>query len=395
MLLASIPYQTRSTCCTRYGYWQPNLGEGSENQSDHLRSRRIPTDARQNQDNYLGEAYKMRNLLELFKGDTRIVGFPEHIFSVSGGAVAHFSGSNEVVFGSTVQRFLTWPLMVRFHYGHPDVWDKVWAISSGGVAKASRTLHVSEDIFGGFNVVLRGGTIDYTEFIHVGKGRDMSFIAVNGFETKISAGGAVTSVSRDMIRLNRSFDIFRLLSFYSSMAGFYVTTLMSMWSVYLFMLCQLILCLMGLESYEQFTFADEVVADERNCTRTTAGRMARRALEGTISLAVELRNKSAIPTIDPCAVAPAESFLEVDWRTLFSFAMPQEEQSVNSGRTAADGLYDDSTGGVPQQDKQITGRFPMATSTAGLCLGYADDPLLFGGSYRGACSRRSKRSFVC
>ena len=44
-----------------------------------------------NQDNYLGESYKMRNLLELFKGDVRIVGFPEHIFSVSGGAVAHFS----------------------------------------------------------------------------------------------------------------------------------------------------------------------------------------------------------------------------------------------------------------------------------------------------------------
>ena len=109
-------------------------------------------------------------MLELFRGDVRIVGFPEHVFSVSGGAVAHFSGSNEIVFGSTVQRFLTWPLMVRFHYGHPDVWDKVWAMSCGGVAKASKTLHVSEDIFGGFNVILRGGTIDYAEFVHCGKG---------------------------------------------------------------------------------------------------------------------------------------------------------------------------------------------------------------------------------
>ena len=60
--------------------------------------------------------------------------------------------------------------MVRFHYGHPDVWDKVWAMSCGGVAKASKTLHVSEDIFGGFNVILRGGTIDYAEFVHCGKG---------------------------------------------------------------------------------------------------------------------------------------------------------------------------------------------------------------------------------
>jgi hypothetical protein len=186
-----------------------------------------------NQDNYLGESLKLRNLLQLFQGDVRIVGFPEHIFSVSGGAVAHFSGSNEIVFGSTVQRFLTWPLMVRFHYGHPDVWDKVWAISAGGVAKASRTLHVSEDIFGGFNVILRGGTIDYAEFIHCGKGRDMSFIAVNGFESKISAGAAVTSVSRDMLRLMRSFDVFRLFSFYCSMAGFYVTTLQSVSRAYM------------------------------------------------------------------------------------------------------------------------------------------------------------------
>ena len=66
--------------------------------------------------------------------------------------------------------------------------------------------------------------------INCGKGRDMGFIAVNGFETKISAGAAVTTVSRDMLRMMRSFDIFRLLSFYSSMAGFYVVTLQAMWS---------------------------------------------------------------------------------------------------------------------------------------------------------------------
>ena len=114
-----------------------------------------------NQDNYLGEAYKMRNLLECFKGRVRIVGFREHIFSESGGAVANFSANNEFVFGTMVQRFLTWPLCVRFHYGHPDMWDKVWAFSSGGVSKASRTLHVSEDIYAGFNAVLRGGGVEY------------------------------------------------------------------------------------------------------------------------------------------------------------------------------------------------------------------------------------------
>jgi hypothetical protein len=122
-----------------------------------------------------------------------------------------------------VQRFLTWPLMVRFHYGHPDVWDKVWAISSGGISKASRTLHVSEDIFAGFNTVLRGGGIEYAEFIHCGKGRDMGFIAVNGFETKISAGNSLQCCSRDLYRLSKSFDLARLFSMFFSGSGFYGT----------------------------------------------------------------------------------------------------------------------------------------------------------------------------
>eukprot|EP00966_Prymnesium_polylepis_P132602 3065680-Prymnesium_polylepis.1 len=129
-------------------------------------------------------------------------------------------------------------------------------MSCGGVSKASKTLHVSEDIFGGFNVILRGGTIDYVEFYHCGKGRDMGFVAVNGFETKISAGAAVTSCSRDMNRMVRAFDIFRLLSFYFSMAGFYVTTLQSMWSVYLFTITNVLFAMVGLESYKMFAYAD-------------------------------------------------------------------------------------------------------------------------------------------
>ena len=166
----------------------PILGEGKpENQNQAViftRGEHLQT-LDMNQDNYLGEAYKMRNLLECFKGRVRIVGFREHIFSESGGAVASFSANNEFVFGTMVQRFLTWPLCVRFHYGHPDMWDKVWAFSSGGVSKASRTLHVSEDIFAGFNAVLRGSAVEYLEYIHCGKGRDMSFTAINGFEQKI------------------------------------------------------------------------------------------------------------------------------------------------------------------------------------------------------------------
>ena len=176
----------------------PIIGEGKpENQNHALiftRGEHLQT-LDMNQDNYLGEAYKMRNLLECFSGNVRIVGFREHIFSESGGAVAKFAASNEFVFGSMVQRFLTWPLMVRFHYGHPDMWDKVWALSNGGISKASKTLHVSEDIFGGVNAVLRGARIEYLEYIHCGKARDITFTAANAFEQKISGGNAFQGLS--------------------------------------------------------------------------------------------------------------------------------------------------------------------------------------------------------
>ena len=92
-----------------------------------------------NQDNYLGEAYKLRNLLSCFKENVRIVGCREHIFSEAGGAVAAFAASDEFAFGTTLQRFMAYPLCARFHYGHPDLWDKVWTCTNGGVSKASRT----------------------------------------------------------------------------------------------------------------------------------------------------------------------------------------------------------------------------------------------------------------
>lgn len=77
-------------------------------------------------------------------------------------------------------------LSYRFHYGHPDVWNKLFCLGKGSISKATRNLHVSEDIFGGMNCVLRGGLVDYKDYIMVGKGRDMGFISINGFEIKVS-----------------------------------------------------------------------------------------------------------------------------------------------------------------------------------------------------------------
>ncbi len=44
-------------------------------------------------------------------------------------------------------------------------------LMQGGLSKATRQLHVSEDVFGGYNHTLRGGQIKYKEYIACGKVR--------------------------------------------------------------------------------------------------------------------------------------------------------------------------------------------------------------------------------
>jgi callose synthase len=38
------------------------------------------------------------------------------------------------------------------HYGHPDVFDRVFHITRGGISKASRVINISEDIYSGISV---------------------------------------------------------------------------------------------------------------------------------------------------------------------------------------------------------------------------------------------------
>lgn len=38
---------------------------------------------------------------------------------------------------------------VRFHYGHPDVFDRIFHLTRGGISKASKIVNLSEDIFAG------------------------------------------------------------------------------------------------------------------------------------------------------------------------------------------------------------------------------------------------------
>jgi callose synthase len=57
--------------------------------------------------------------------------------------------NQETSFVTIGQRVLANPLKVRFHYGHPDIFDRLFHITRGGISKASKTINLSEDIFSG------------------------------------------------------------------------------------------------------------------------------------------------------------------------------------------------------------------------------------------------------
>lgn len=172
---------------------------------------------------------------------------------------------------------------VRFHYGHPDVFDRIFHITRGGISKASRGINLSEDIFAGktfslykiiisysksdpsivylngvnlviydriskckilnevlqiilnkiktcmiahsgFNSTLRRGNVTHHEYIQVGKGRDVGLNQISLFEAKVACGNGEQILSRDIYRLGHRFDFFRMLSCYFTTVGFYVSS---------------------------------------------------------------------------------------------------------------------------------------------------------------------------
>ncbi len=146
------------------------------------------------QDAYFEEALKVRNLLQEFEpahstsppagsNDHRpitIVGFPENVFSQSSGfATAIYAAMQERYFGTFYQRALASPLDVRMHYGHPDLVDKLHFMTRGGVAKASKEINLSEDVFAGYKTTLRGGRSVFKEYHQLGKGRGVNLAEVS------------------------------------------------------------------------------------------------------------------------------------------------------------------------------------------------------------------------
>ncbi|GLT28286.1 hypothetical protein SLA2020_032280 [Shorea laevis] len=232
------------------------IGEGKPENQNHAiiftRGEALQT-IDMNQDNYFEEAFKMRNILEEFKHSYHghqkptILGLREHIFTGSVSSLAWFMSNQETSFVTIGQRCLASPLRVRFHYGHPDIFDRIFHITRGGISKASKTINLSEDIFAGFNSTLRGGYVTHHDYIQVGKGRDVGMNQISFFEAKVANGNGEQTLSRDVYRLGHQFDFYRMLSFYFTTVGFYFNSMVTVLTVYVFLYGRFYMVMSGLE----------------------------------------------------------------------------------------------------------------------------------------------------
>ncbi|AET37842.1 uncharacterized protein Ecym_2089 [Eremothecium cymbalariae DBVPG len=204
-----------------------------------------------NQDNYLQECLKIRSVLSEFENDipyrvgsevdagtavspVAIVGSREHVFSEKTGVLGDIAAGKEQVFGTLFARTLSY-IGGKLHYGHPDFVNVVFVAPRGGVSKAQKGLHLSEDVFVGMNSILRGGRIKHCEYTQCGKGRDLGFGSILNFATKISAGMGEQILSREYFYLCSNLPLDRFLSFYYAHPGYYLNNASIILSITLFM----------------------------------------------------------------------------------------------------------------------------------------------------------------
>uniref|UniRef100_M4C336 1,3-beta-glucan synthase n=1 Tax=Hyaloperonospora arabidopsidis (strain Emoy2) TaxID=559515 RepID=M4C336_HYAAE len=223
----------------------PILGEGKpENQNVALpftRGEYLQT-IDMNQEHYLEECLKMPNFLATATStgeEVTVIGMKEHVFTGRASSLARFMTLQELVFVTLTQRVLAKPLRSRMHYGHPDVFEKSFVVTSGGVSKASKGINLSEDVFSGYNVTLRGGLVSHIEFMQCGKGRDVTLSQINAFEAKLSNGCAESCLSREGHRLTNSLDFPRLNSMFYGHFGFYICNALTVFCVYVYAYCKL------------------------------------------------------------------------------------------------------------------------------------------------------------
>ncbi|KAI9478173.1 MAG: putative 1,3-beta-D-glucan synthase subunit [Benjaminiella poitrasii] len=205
-----------------------------------------------NQDNYLEECIKIRNVLGEFeemhsvnnespyatptngKSPVAIVGAREYVFSENVGVLGDVAAGKEQTFGTLTQRIMA-IIGGRLHYGHPDFLNAIFMTTRGGVSKAQKGLHLNEDIYAGINAFGRGGRIKHIEYFQCGKGRDLGFGSVLNFVTKIGSGMGEQMLSREYYYLGTQLPLDRFLTFFYGHPGFHINNIFIMLSVHLFM----------------------------------------------------------------------------------------------------------------------------------------------------------------
>jgi len=236
----------------------PILGDGKSDNQNHAivfyRGEYLQLiDA--NQDNYLEECLKIRNILgefeeynmsgqspyaqwghkEFARSPVAIVGTREYIFSENIGVLGDIAAGKEQTFGTMTARALAW-IGGKLHYGHPDFLNGIFMNTRGGVSKAQKGLHLNEDIFAGMNAFGRGGRIKHSDYYQCGKGRDLGFGTVLNFQTKIGTGMGEQLLSREYYYLGTQLPVDRFLTFYYGHPGFQINNILIIYSIQIFLI---------------------------------------------------------------------------------------------------------------------------------------------------------------
>ncbi|KAJ7248158.1 1,3-beta-glucan synthase [Mycena haematopus] len=242
----------------------PILGDGKSDNQNHAiifyRGEYLQLiDA--NQDHYLEECLKIRNVLGEFEEyqvsetspyarwdpkefskqtPVAIVGAREYIFSENIGILGDLAAGKEQTFGTLSARSMAF-IGGKLHYGHPDFLNALYMTTRGGVSKAQKGLHLNEDIYAGMNAFGRGGRIKHTEYFQCGKGRDLGFGTILNFQTKIGTGMGEQMLSREYYYLGTQLPIDRFLTFYYGHPGFHIHNMLIIASVQLFIITMVFL----------------------------------------------------------------------------------------------------------------------------------------------------------
>ncbi|KAJ7326188.1 1,3-beta-glucan synthase [Mycena albidolilacea] len=267
----------------------PILGDGKSDNQNHAiifyRGEYLQLiDA--NQDHYLEECLKIRNVLgefeefqtsetspyarwdpKDFKRNTpvAIVGAREYIFSENIGILGDLAAGKEQTFGTLSARSMAW-IGGKLHYGHPDFLNALYMNTRGGVSKAQKGLHLNEDIYAGMNAFGRGGRIKHTEYFQCGKGRDLGFGTILNFQTKIGTGMGEQMLSREYYYLGTQLPIDRFLTFYYGHPGFHINNMLIITSVQLFIITMVFLGTLNSSiTICRYTSSGQFIAGQAGC----------------------------------------------------------------------------------------------------------------------------------